>query len=276
MPSQAEKAAFFLNLHHKGSSLLLPNAWDIASARVFEEAGFPAIATTSAGVAFANGYPDGQNISRDEMLAQIKRMAAAVNVPLSADIEAGYGPTPDDVAATIKGVIEAGAAGVNLEDNNGLPNALYGVEAQENRIKAARQAAGSALVINARIDVFLHQVGPQANRLEETLLRAKVYLDAGADCIFVPGVVDDETIGVLVRQIPAPVNIMAGPGAPSAPELFGMGVTRVSVGVAAMLATMGLVRDIANELRSTGTYEQIARHPYGFGEASALFVKKNT
>jgi 2-methylisocitrate lyase-like PEP mutase family enzyme len=203
------------------------------------------------------------------MLTQIKRMAAAVNVPLSADIEAGYGPTPEDVATTIKGVIEAGAAGVNLEDNNGLPNALYGVEAQENRIKAARQAAGSALVINARTDVFLHQVGPQANRLEEAILRAKVYLDAGADCIFVPGVVDDETIGVLVRQIPAPVNIMAGPGAPSTPELFGMGVTRVSVGVAAMLATMGLVRDIANELRQTGTYDQIARHPYNYGEASA-------
>jgi 2-methylisocitrate lyase-like PEP mutase family enzyme len=276
MTSQAEKAALFLQMHHKGSTLLLPNGWDIASVKVFEAAGFPAIGTTSAGVAFANGYTDGQQISRDEMLTQIKRMVAAVDVPLSADIEAGYGPTPDDVAATVKGVVEAGAAGVNLEDNNGMPNALYGIEAQENRIKAARHTAGSTLVINARIDTFLHQVGPEASRLDETLFRATAYLEAGADCIFVPGVVDAPTIETLVKEIPAPLNIMAGPGAPSAPELFKLGVTRVSVGVAAMLATMGLVRDMANELRATGTYEQMNRHPYGYGEASTLFAKKNT
>lgn len=274
MSSQAEKAALFLQMHHKGSQLLLPNAWDISSARIFEQAGFPAIATTSAGIAFANGYPDGQQITRDEMLAQIKRIVAAVEVPVNADIEAGYGPSPDDVATTVKGVIEAGAAGINLEDNNGMPNALYGVEAQQSRIKAARQTAGSALVINARIDVFLHQVGPEANRLEETLFRAKAYLDAGADSIFVPGVVDKETVEALVTGINAPVNIMAGPGAPSAPELFNMGVIRVSVGVAAMLAAMGLVRDIAKELLEAGTYKQIAAHPFGFGEASGLFTSK--
>jgi len=274
MSSQAEKAALFLQMHHKGSSLLLPNAWDIASAKIFEQAGFPAIATTSAGIAFANGYPDGQQISRDEMLGQIKRIIAAVAVPVNADIEAGYGPTPEDVATTVKGVVDAGAAGINLEDNNGMPNALFGVEAQVSRIKAARQTAGSSLVINARTDVFLHQVGPENSRLEETLLRAKAYLDAGADSIFIPGVVDKETVEALVQGINAPVNIMAGPGAPSAPELFGMGVTRVSVGVAAMLATMGLVREIANELRAEGTYKQIAAHPYGFGEASGLFASK--
>ncbi len=274
MTSRVEKADILLKLHQNGSTLLLPNAWDVASARVFEEAGFPVVATTSAGIAFSNGYPDGQHISRNEMLAHIKQMAMAVEIPLSADIESGYGSTPDDVVATIKGVIDAGAAGINLEDNNGLPNALYGVEAQENRLKAARDAAGSALVINARIDTFLHQVGAEANRLQETLLRAKVYLDAGADSIFVPGVVDRATIETLVRGISGPLNIMAGPGAPSAPELFKLGVTRVSVGVSAMLATMGLVRDMAHELRQTGTYEQIAQHPYSFGEASALFAKK--
>src|SRR5690348_14169745 len=130
MTSQAEKAHLFLQMHRKGSTLLLPNAWDVASACVFEQVGFPAIGTTSAGVAIANGYPDGQKISRDEMLAQVKRMVVAVNVPVSADIEAGYGPAAEDVAATIKGVIDAGAVGVNLEDNNGMPNALYGIEAQ--------------------------------------------------------------------------------------------------------------------------------------------------
>ncbi len=274
MSTQVEKADILFKLHQQGSTLLLPNAWDVASAKVFEAAGFPAVATTSAGVAFANGYPDGQKISRDEMVGLIKRIAAALTVPLTADIEGGYGPTPDDVAATVKGVVDAGAAGINLEDNNGEPSALFGVEAQENRIKAARDASGKALVINARTDVFLHQVGPEASRLEETIFRAKAYLSAGADSIFVPGVVDKATIETLVMEIPAPINIMAGPGAPSAPELFALGVRRVSVGVAAMMATMGLAREIAHELRDSGTYEHIAKHPFSYGEASLLFTPK--
>src|SRR5690349_20497308 len=129
MPTQSEKAAQFLAMHHQGG-LLLPNAWDISSARIFEDAGFPAIATTSAGVAFALGYPDGQLISRDEMLDVVARIAAAVNVPVTADVEAGYGPEPETVAETMRMVIQAGAVGVNLEDSQGFGNPLYTVEAQ--------------------------------------------------------------------------------------------------------------------------------------------------
>jgi 2-methylisocitrate lyase-like PEP mutase family enzyme len=279
MTSQSAKAELLLKLHEKGSSVLLPNAWDIASVRLFEEAGFPAIATTSAGIAFANGYPDGQQISRDEMLQVIGRIVAAVQVPVTADIEAGYGPKPEDVATTIRGVIAAGAVGVNLEDNTGRFQPLYPLEEQVERVAAARETAthaGLALVINARTDTYLYQVGAEETRLEETLRRARAYLDAGATSIFVPGVLDPAIIQVLVREIPAPLNILAAPDGPSAGELFQLGVTRISIGSRAMVATMGLVRDIARELRERGTYEHIALHPYSYAEASKLFAGNRT
>jgi 2-methylisocitrate lyase-like PEP mutase family enzyme len=276
MTSQQEKAEVLLKLHEKGGSLLLPNAWDVVSACLFEDAGFPAIATTSAGVAFANGYGDGQQISRDEMLSVVARIAAAVKVPVTADVEAGYGTEPEDVAKTIRGVIDAGAVGVNLEDNNGVGQPLFTREKQSERIAAARQAAqqgGVHVVINARTDTYLYQIGEPENRLDDTLQRAADYLAAGADSIFVPGVVDLELLKVLVNGINGPLNVMAGPGAPSAPELFKIGVRRISVGGAPMLSVMGLMRDIARELRETGTYEQMAQHRYTFGEAMKLFSK---
>jgi 2-methylisocitrate lyase-like PEP mutase family enzyme len=275
--TQREKAELLLRLQQHGSSLLLPNAWDIASARLFEQAGFSAIGTTSAGIAFAQGYTDGQQISRTEMLSIVARIAAAVEVPVTADIEAGYGQAPEEVAKTIQGVIAAGAVGVNLEDNTSMFKPLYPLEEQVERIAAAREAARHAdlaLVINARIDTYLFQIGPEATRLEETLQRARAYLQAGATSIFVPGVIDPSLIQVLVREIPAPLNIMVGPGAPSAPELFKLGVARVSIGGAAMLATMGLVRDIARELHEQGTYGQMALHTYEFTEAWKLFQKR--
>lgn len=274
MTVQAERAEQFFKMHDKGSTFLLPNAWDAASARLFAEAGFPAIGTTSAGVAFANGYPDGERISRHEMLARVKQMANAVNVPVSADIEAGYGATPDDVAITIQGVMDAGAVGVNLEDTDRTTGTLFGVEAQENRIRAARQTAGATFVINARVDTYIRPSVPEASRFDETLFRAKAYVEAGATSIFVLGVVDRATIEALVRGIPAPLNVMAGPGALPIADLFAIGVTRVSIGDAAMLATMGLVRQIAQELRATGTYSHMAQHPFTFAEANKLFATK--
>ncbi|GHO92109.1 2-methylisocitrate lyase [Reticulibacter mediterranei] len=276
--TQRDKADQLLRLQQPHSSLLLPNAWDVVSARLFEEAGFAAIGTTSAGIAFAQGYTDGQQISRDEMLSIIARIAAAVRVPVTADIEAGYGHSPEEVAKTIEGVIAAGAVGVNLEDNTGILKPLYTLEEQVERIRAAREAASNAdllLVINARIDTYLFQIGQEATRLEDTLRRARAYLEAGANSIFVPGVIDPALIQVLVREIPGPLNIMAGPGAPSAPQLFQLGVARVSIGGAAMLATMGLMRDIAQELHTQGTYEQMAQHAYDFTAAWKLFQPNN-
>jgi 2-methylisocitrate lyase-like PEP mutase family enzyme len=277
MPSQQEKAEQLLKLHDKGGNLLLPNAWDSASARLFEEAGFPAIATTSSGVAFANGYGDGQQISRDEMLAIIKRISAAVNIPITADVEAGYGPTPEDVATTVRGVIQAGAVGINLEDNTGYGNPLYTIDNQVKRIAAGREAADQAgipLVINARTDTYLYQIGAAETRMQDTLDRAKAYLDAGASSIFVPGVLDQATIEQLVNGIAGPVNILVGPGAPSAPELFSWGVRRISVGGSVMQATMGLVRAIATELRQTGTYEKIGQYALTHSQAQQLMTAK--
>jgi 2-methylisocitrate lyase-like PEP mutase family enzyme len=276
MPTQVEKAEQLLKWHAKGATLLLPNAWDVASARVFEEAGFPAIATTSAGVAFAYGYADGELISRELMLEAVRRIVQAVKVPVTADVEAGYGPSPEDVAETVRGVIAAGAVGVNLEDNQGSGQPLYPIEAQAARLKAGReaaQAAGIPIVINARVDTYLYQIGAAEGRLDDAIQRGKAYMEAGATSIFVPGVVDPAVIEILVRAIPAPINILAGPGAPSAPELFRLGVTRISVGGAIMRATMGLTRDIARQLRDQGTYELLGLYPYSHGDASGLFSR---
>jgi 2-methylisocitrate lyase-like PEP mutase family enzyme len=275
---QREKAESLLRLHQPGAALLLPNAWDAASARLFEDAGFPAIGTTSAGIAYAQGYRDGECIGRDAMVQVIARIASAVQVPVTADIEAGYGAAPAEVAKTIQGVIAAGAVGVNLEDSTGEPaGLLYPVAAQAARIAAARteaQRAGLPLVINARIDTYLASGGAQQARFDETVHRARAYLQAGADSIFVPFVTDASLIQRLVRAIPGPLNILALPGTPVAPELFKLGVARVSIGVRAMLATMGVVRSIARELHEHGSSVTLLRDGYSFAEAQALFTKQ--
>jgi len=276
--TQREKAELLLRLQQPGSSLLLPNAWDAASARLFEEAGFPAIGTTSAGIAYAHGYPDGEQMARDEMLQAITCIASIVQVPVTADMEAGYGEAAADVAETIRGVIAAGAIGVNLEDGTADPTRpLYPVEVQAERLAAAREAAHRTdvpLVINARTDTYLAQVGSGQARLEETIQRGRAYLQAGADSIFVPYVIDPATIQTLVRTIPGPISLLAMPGAPSAPELFRLGVARVSIGSRAMAATMGLVRKIAQELRDYGTYEAMSHEGYRRAEAQALFASR--
>lgn len=255
---QKSKAMAFRARHRGPGILVLPNAWDVASARVFEDAGFGAIATTSAGVAFSLGYPDGQKISREEMLARVGRIARAVKVPVTADVEAGYGAKPEAAAHTAREVIETGAVGMNLEDatgDEGLP--LYDLSLQLERIRAVREAAlktGVLLVLNARTDVYLAKVGAPERRYEEAVRRLEAYRDAGADCVFLPGVTDAETIARVVKDVKCPVNILAGPGAPSAPELQKLGVARVSVGSGPMRATLGLVKRIAEELGSSGTY----------------------
>src|SRR5215469_4388456 len=241
---QKSRANAFRAMHRGEKILLLPNAWDVASARVFEDAGFGAIATTSAGVAFSLGYADGQKITREEMLARVGRIAKAVKVPVTADVEAGYGNRPEDAGRTASEVIEAGAVGMNLEDvTDDASHPLAEVSLQLEKIRAAKEAAlkrGVLLVLNARTDVYLKQVGAPESRYDETIRRLEAYRDAGADCVFVPGVYDAETIGRLVRDVKCPVNILVGPGSPSVPELEKLGVARVSVGSSPMRATLGL------------------------------------
>jgi 2-methylisocitrate lyase-like PEP mutase family enzyme len=265
LAEEKRKADTFRAMHRGPKALLLPNVWDVASARIIEEAGFGAIATTSAGIAFSLGYPDGQKISREEMLARVGRIVRAVKVPVTADAEAGYGDRPEDAARTAREVIEAGAVGMNLEDRTGNPeHPLVDLSLQLEKIRAVREAAlkaGVLLVLNARTDVYLDQVGPPETRYDETIERVLAFRDAGADCIFVPGVRDLETIAKLVRDIQAPLNILAGPGSPSVPELERLGVARVSLGSGPMRATLGLLRRMAQEVKTSGTYNALEGAP---------------
>jgi 2-methylisocitrate lyase-like PEP mutase family enzyme len=267
-----EKAALFRKLHDRARLLVLPNAWDAASARVFEEAGFPAIATTSAGIAASLGYPDGERISRGEMAKAVARIAKAVRVPVSADFEAGYGPIPKAVRQTVEAALEAGAVGMNLEDATGdRVRPLFDPEVQAERIRAARDAAGDAgFFINARTDVYLLEVGAEAARFDRTVRRAKAYLEAGADGIFVPGVADRELIGRLAKAVDAPLNVLAGPGTPPAAELQALGVARLSIGSGAMRASLGLTRRIARELLDAGTYGLLTEGAIPYAEVNEL------
>ena len=270
---QKKKAEALRALHLGNEPLVLPNVWDVASARIIEEAGFPAIATSSAGVAFAQGFPDGEKIPAEGMMAVVAQIAGAVRVPVTADAEAGYGDRPEDAAHTARRVIEAGAVGMNFEDASGEEeHPLVELELQLKRIRAIRQTAHQfdvPLVLNARTDVYLLQVGEPEKRYDETVRRLRAFRDAGADCVFVPGVGDRETIRRLVADLACPVNILAGPGSPSVRELAALGVRRISLGSAPMRATMGLLRRLAAELKTQGTYTSLDGAP-SHGEMNAL------
>jgi 2-methylisocitrate lyase-like PEP mutase family enzyme len=262
---QPQKAQAFLAMHSGGGALLLPNIWDVASARIIEEAGFPALATTSAGVAFAQGYPDGQKIPSDVMIAAVAQIARSVSLPVTADVEAGYGTKPEDVARTARAVITAGAVGMNFEDAPGhARQPLVDLTLQVEKIRAIREAADQAsvpLVLNARTDVYLLQVGQAAKRYDETVRRLSAYHDAGADCVFAPGLRDAATIGRLVADLQCPVNILAGPGSSSVAELTALGVKRISLGSGPMRAALGLLRRLAKELKTAGTYTAMEGAP---------------
>jgi 2-methylisocitrate lyase-like PEP mutase family enzyme len=269
-----EKAEAFRKLHAGPGIFVLPNAWDVASARLIEEAGFPAIATSSAGVAWAHGYADGERISRGEMLALVHRIAVRVRAPVTADMEAGYGPTPESAAETARGVIAAGAVGLNLEDGTN-EGTLVEVALQVERIRAAREAgaqAGVALVVNGRTDAFEVKGWSPADRLATAVRRANAYRAAGADCVFVPHVSDPATIALLAREIEGPLNVIAGPPAPPIAELERLGVRRASLGPRIVQATLGLIRRIAAELRDRGTYEAMADLVVPFAEVQKLIA----
>jgi 2-methylisocitrate lyase-like PEP mutase family enzyme len=274
--TQNDKAQHFRQLHSEPPLLALPNAWDVASAVIFEQAGFRAIGTSSAGIAASLGYPDGEKIGREEMLRAIERIAKRVAVPVTADVEAGYGRSPEAVAETVKGAIAAGAVGINLEDSNGKPDApLFDQTAQIERILAAREAArqaGVAIVINARTDVFLLKVGESHGRLAHAVQRANAYRDAGADCLFVPGVGDSKTIGQLAKEIQGPLNILAYPITPSVEELAKLGVARVSLGSGPARAALAVARSIARELLHHGTFKTVTESAIPYAELNHLLA----
>jgi 2-methylisocitrate lyase-like PEP mutase family enzyme len=284
--TQSQKAVRLLELHHGDQPVVLINAWDAASARVVEHAGFPAIATTSAGVGNALGYADGQNVPWIEMAQAIERIATAVQVPVTADIESGFtSDTPDTndtqgLARVIEQVIEVGAVGVNLEDSvpgHAGHSVLYSIDAQVARIQAVRQVGDKLkvpLVINARTDAYWQTGASPADAMRNTLERGHAYLKAGADCIFVPGLRDPAQISKVVGEWKSPINILAGPGVPSIPELAKLGVKRISYGSGPMRSAMGLLRRMCDEAKTSGTYEAMTQGAISHAELNALMGKK--
>ncbi|UWP80975.1 isocitrate lyase/phosphoenolpyruvate mutase family protein [Dactylosporangium fulvum] len=271
MTDQQTRAARFRSLHTSADPIVLANTWDPASARIVAATGAKAVATTSAGVAWTLGVPDGDVLSRDAALEHLARIVAAVpaGLPVTADIESGFGATPAEVAVTIRGVLAAGAVGVNLEDTVRAGGArLRDIPGQAERIAAARAAADDAgvdLYINARVDTYLRGGGT----VEATAERAAAFLAAGATGIFVPGVADAATIAALTAAIPAPLNVLAEPETPSVAELAKLGVARVSLGSWVAEAAYAVVRRAAEEAQSKGTYGALAGS-IDFGELNGM------
>lgn len=248
----ADQAATFLALH-AGPGFVLPNAWDGGSARILEQVGFPAIATTSAGIAWSCGIPDGGALGRDQMLEHVARIVAAVGVPVSADLESGYGDTPAEVGRTVARAVELGVVGANIEDAD--RGGLFGVDEAVERVAAARAAAPrGTFVLNARTDTYF--AGSGGDVFAETVERATRYVDAGADCVFVPGVADEDEIRRLAAAIPCPLNVVAGLASTTdARTLFSLGVKRVSLGGSLARASLSLVERAGRELLEAGTLD---------------------
>jgi 2-methylisocitrate lyase-like PEP mutase family enzyme len=259
---QKEKAELFLKYHLDKEILVLLNSWDIGSSKLIEASGYKAVATTSMGIAASLGYPDCQIITLSEMIDVITGIVKAVKVPVSVDIEAGYGNNLNEIIDSVKKIIATGIVGVNIEDSLDLSPALIDETEFCERISAIRalsDSMGFHLVINARTDSFYTSSGTLQKKLSESIRRGNKYREAGADCIFVQPVSEKETISTLVKEINAPINILANPTigggvTPSISELQDLGVARVSLGSGLMKATLALIKKVADELSEKGTY----------------------
>ncbi len=272
---QRAKAEALRDLHVPGDPLLLLNAWDAASAVVIARAGAPAIASSSAAAANALGYADGQQLTREQMLGAVAAITDAVDLPVTADMEAGYGDEPEAAAATARGVVEVGAVGLNMEDLSDGDEDLLPIERFAAKIAAVRAVGdetGIPLVLNARTDVFLGQVGDPGTRLEHAVERGRAYLAAGADCIFVPGVIDPGVITALVQGIDGPVSVLAVPGSPPLTELKALGVARISTGSGPYRAALSLAQKMAGEAYGAGTLDSMIAAQVAFADAKALFA----
>ena len=258
---QIARAKAFRAMHQSPPALLLPNAWDPVSARIFQESGFRAIATTSGGLAWALGYPDGEGAPWPEVVAATRRIARVISIPLSADIEAGFGETAANVYDNVREIIAAGVAGINIEDSNlSIKGTLRPIEEAAERVRAARRAADDAgipIVINARTDVFHLNLGEAAERPGEAARRATAYLAAGADAIFLFGQPELGVVSDLATRIKAPVNIVGRAGMPGMPELERMGIARVSTASGPSMTALATVRRVAVSLYETRGFDSL-------------------
>jgi 2-methylisocitrate lyase-like PEP mutase family enzyme len=275
--AQRNRADDFFNLHYAATPLILANAWDAVSAKIFELEGFKAIGTTSAGVSSSLGYSDGEKMSWEENLSAARRIITSTNLPVSIDIEAGYSNTIDGLVKNVEDILNSGAAGINLEDGScGVSNLLTGITEQAEKIIAIRELAdtrNTKLFINARTDVFLSCGDSKLIKMYNTVRRANVYAEAGADGIFVPdmGDLDTESIRILAAEIDSPLNIIAGANTPPIPKLAELGVARVSLGPRPMRATFELLKNISRELLDRGTFSQMTNSSITYSEVNNWF-----
>jgi 2-methylisocitrate lyase-like PEP mutase family enzyme len=259
--TQQDKAKEFKALHHNGELLILPNIWDALGARMLEELGYRAIATASASVAFTHGYDDGEKIPMSDALARISQISKSVNLPVTADFESAYADNDTQLQKNIEALLQTGAVGLNFEDYDRKTGSLYPVDIQCKRVGVIRTVAdraGIPLFINARTDVYLHgNLYNGEQRLDETINRGKAYLDAGADCLFAPGMKAKEELSMLVHAVKLPVNIMAIPGIPDFDTLKDIGIARISLGPGFLKIAIGAMRDLAVKLNGYEGLDEI-------------------
>ena len=278
MRLQKDKAQDFRGLHHGNRILILPNAWDVPSARVFENEGFPAVATSSAGLMVSLGYPDGEVIERDEFVSAVRRIGRVLSIPLSVDIVAGFGRTTKEVLITVKAILKAGGVGINIEDFAHATKKLYPMERQVENVKAIRKLGDTMdipLVINARTDALRFGQGDEEAKFQEAVRRARAYRDAGADCVYPMGLTEPDPIGRFVKELDCPVNVMVRKGLPTVSDLERLGVARVSFGPSASYAAMGLLKRAAKEVLEKGTYQNLTDGAISFDELNSLALAKS-
>jgi 2-methylisocitrate lyase-like PEP mutase family enzyme len=268
MTARPDNARAFNALHQGPDLLLLPNAWDAGSARLIESLGAKAIATTSAGVAWAHGWPDGDVLPRETLLASLAEITRVISIPLSADIEGGFSDDPADVGDLVAAVADAGVVGVNLEDGGGSPELLA---AKIGRARAAAGQAGVDLYINARTDVYLRGLAQGDAAVAETVRRARLYADAGASGIFAPGVSEPDAISALTGQIALPLNVLARPGLPDGAELQALGVRRLSAGSGICQSLYGQTKRLTLGFLADGASGPMSEGAVPYGEINALF-----
>lgn len=272
MTPQSERADRFGRLHHddphRPGLLLLANAWDAGSARLIESLGAHAVATTSAGVAWAHGFADGDHLPVPRLVATVADIVRAVRMPLSVDVESGYSDDPDTVADHVAGLIEVGAVGINIEDGGAAPQLLC---AKIERIRRAAAKLGVALFVNARTDVYLRGLVPQAQRVDETLARAARYREAGADGLFVPGLTDETQVRAIAAGAGLPLNLLARDALPPAPQLRAWGVRRLSAGSDLAQSAHARVRALAADFLRDGDSRPLSAQALPYSELNALF-----
>ncbi|HEV2676012.1 MAG TPA: isocitrate lyase/phosphoenolpyruvate mutase family protein [Aliidongia sp.] len=264
-------AATFHGLHQNTTPLRLANAWDAGSARLIESVGAPAIATTSAGVAWAQGYPDGDTIPVRDLAAVVAAITRVIRIPLSVDVEGGYAADPAGAGETIAAILDAGAVGINIEDGRSPADLLASKIEAIKRVAAAR---GVDLFVNARIDVYLAGLVPEEERLAETIRRATLYREAGADGIFVPALTQPEAIRAMADATPLPLNVLAWRGLPPAAELATLGVRRLSAGSGIPQALWGRAAVLAKAFLTEGASGPLAEGAMTHPEINALFLNR--